>query len=321
MFEALFGSVAVKILAVITGLAGVVTGLAVTDAIPGLAGLGGESAVQASSRTPAGETSVSAGAQTSDVAVPGPSDEAIAVAQNATDLAGEAQGIALQVQAAAQECVASVTAAVNGLTARIPGATSPAQAQALVAEAGVIGETARECAAIAGSLGQTAVGLARQATDQLTAALGTLGVDGLGAPVGPGQEALDTALVATDLATDSADGAMNLALSIADQVTKLATGAVSSALGIQAQALEFALQAAGTAQGAAQGVAPTVPGIPSIPGAGGLPIPGGTGNPAGMGMDAAQMGFGFAKSIMGGFMGGFGGDGGFPIPGGFGFGG
>ncbi len=339
MFEGLFGSLIGKILAIVTGLAGVVTGLAVTDAIPlEIPGIESTNAsVSATANTPAGNAGASVSTPdltvAQEAAAEQAQEQAVAIADQALGIVADVNSQAAAAKTVADACVASVTDSVTKLTAKIPGIATPAAAQALVAEAGAIGTAAQQCVAEAGKLGQTAVDLAKTALQQVTQAAGLL--NGLGLPTGIAGDKVDAAVAATDAATGIADDAMKLALSIADKVTKMATGAVGDSMGIQQAVLEAALKAANTATGVAGSVSPVplpgtgttggtgLPGLPSIPGVGSLPIPGiggATGNPAQLGLGMAQMGMGLASSIMNQFLGGMGGGGipgvgSLPIPG------
>lgn len=313
--EGFLGGVIGKIVAAVTGIAGIFGGLAATGTLPGVAGSNEpvEASGSTQASTPAGSSSVSASGSVQGVptpAVPEVDPASAPQIQQAVTIAAQAKQTAASAQAAASQCVNAIAAEIIALIGSVAGVTDPAQAQQLVDKAVEIGAQARACA-------DEARALAQQGVDQATAASGLMGnlpVVGTNPAGGPSAAGIATGQTAVDDANEIADDALAMALRIIEQVTEMATGAFNDALGIQQKAQAAGLKAAGSAAGLAPDSVPSVPGtdgLPSLPGLGddGFPSIPGVG-----GANPGELGLGLAGEVLSTLTGAFGG--GLPVPGG-----
>ncbi|HEX2053538.1 MAG TPA: hypothetical protein VHJ78_07445 [Actinomycetota bacterium] len=203
---------------------------------------------------------------------------ALASAEQAIAAAEQAQKAAQEAAAITARCIEESMAQVSTLVDGILTASSPAQAQAIVAQARNIGGGVKSCADQAAAAGQTGVGRAGEATMLAqTAAQGAPALDD------QGRSAVAAAEKAARTAATSAGSALQMSQSIVDNVTSLAASLVNSSLGLQQ---------------AATAAAPPPPaaGTPAPPAGGNFTNPGAW---AGRGMD-------YANEIMRSFMGGAG---------------
>lgn len=203
---------------------------------------------------------------------------ALASAEQAIAAAEQAQKAAQQAAAITASCIEESMARVSTLVDGILGAASPAQAQALVAQARGIGGGVKACADQASAVGQSGVGHAGEASRLAAAAAqDTLALSD------QGRTAVTAAEKAARTATNSAGQALNMTQSIVDNVTSLASSLVNSSLSLAQSTVPHASP-------------PPVAGTPATPAGTNFYNPGAW---AGWGMD-------YANEIMRSFMGGAG---------------
>ena len=167
----------------------------------------------------------SAGARPNDLAA---HQAALQSAEQAIAAAEQAQKAAQEAAAISARCIEESMARVSALVDGILGTTSPAQAQALVAQAQSAGGTVKACADQAAAAGQAGVGHASEA-ERLAL---------LAAQTAPGlppaeQAAVEAARRAARTAGTSAGKALGMSQSIVDDVTDLATSLLNSTLVVQ----------------------------------------------------------------------------------------
>lgn len=121
-----------------------------------------------------------------------------------------------------------INVAGSTLVDGILGAASPAQAQALVAQARSVGGTVKACADQAAAAGQAGVGHATEA--ERLAQMAAQGAPALGSAE---QAAIEAARRAARTADASAGKALGMSQSIVDDATDLATSLLNSTLGLQ----------------------------------------------------------------------------------------
>lgn len=153
---------------------------------------------------------------------------ALASAEKAVQEAEQAQKAAQEAAATSARCIEQSMAQVSTLVDRIMSATSPAQAQALVTQAGNLGGGVKACADQATALGQAGVTHAGEATrlaQEASTAESVAGKQVLAA--------IDAANNAARTAGTSATRALDMSRSIVDNVSSLAAGLINSSLGLQ----------------------------------------------------------------------------------------
>jgi hypothetical protein len=153
---------------------------------------------------------------------------ALASAEKAVQEAEQAQKAAQEAAATSARCIEESMAQVSTLVDGILSASSPAQAQALVTQAGSLGGGVKACADQATSLGQAGVVHAGEATRLAQEASGAESVAS-----GQVQAAIDAANNAARTASTSAGRALDMSRSIVDNVSSLAAGLINSSLGLQ----------------------------------------------------------------------------------------
>jgi hypothetical protein len=153
---------------------------------------------------------------------------ALASAEKAVQEAEQAQKAAQEAAATSARCIEQSMAQVSTLVDGILSATSPAQAQALVTQAGNLGGGVKACADQATALGQAGVTHAGEAT-RLAQEASTA------ESVASNQvlAAIDAANNAARTAGTSATRALDMSRSIVDNVGTLAAGLINSSLGLQ----------------------------------------------------------------------------------------
>lgn len=314
MFGGLLGTVAGKIIAAVTGVAGVAGGLAAAGALPDI-GTQHSASASGEASTPAGSTSASAEASVSgptgpevpEVEVP----ELPVGAGDALAIATQARQTASEARAAASECVNTIRAEVIALVSSVRGATNPDQADELVEQAREIGAKARACAEAARELAQHSVDEASEARG-LLARVPVVG----GHPAnGSADAGYATARTAVADANEIASDALDMAFGTSGDVTEIATQAVGDSIAIQRKAKEAGLKAANSAAGIAGGAAPGLGGTDDL----GVPIPGLGGDdlPVVGQIDQlrpTEFGTGLAQQVLSTFTEAVGG--GLPVPGG-----
>lgn len=153
---------------------------------------------------------------------------ALVAAEKAVQEAELAQRAAQEAAATSARCIEESMAQVSVLTDGILSATGPAQAQALVTQAGNLGGDVKACADQATSLGQAGVAYAGEAARLAQEASRAESVAS-----DPIQAAIDAANNAARTAGTSATRALDMSRSIVDNVSTLAAGLINSSLGLQ----------------------------------------------------------------------------------------
>ncbi|CAN5893013.1 hypothetical protein BH23ACT12_BH23ACT12_10730 [soil metagenome] len=202
---------------------------------------------------------------------------ALTSAEQAVQAAEQAQKAAQEAAATSARCVEESMSQVSTLVDRILSAGSPAQAQALVTQAGNVGGGVRACADQATALGRTGVahaGEAARLARQASAAESVASDQVLAA--------IDTANDAARAAGTAATRALDMSNSVVDNVSTVAAGLIQSTLNLQ-QTLS---------------TAPPPPPSGSAPSAG--PPPAGVTDPNAW----ANWGLNYSDQIMGSFLGG-----------------
>lgn len=203
---------------------------------------------------------------------------ALTSAEQAVQAAGRAQKAAQEAAATSARCAEESMAQVSTLVDRILSAGSPAQAQALVAQAGNVGGGVRACADQATALAQSGVAHAGEAARFAQQSSG-----GESVASDQVQAAIDAANDAARAAGTAATRALDMSNSIVDNVSTLAAGLIQSTLNLQ-QTLNT------VPPPPAAGAAP-----PAAP-----PPPAGVTDPNAW----ADWGVNYANQIMGSFLGG-----------------
>ena len=189
MFKGLFGSLIGKITSFALLVAGLTGGMAATGDLPGFVSFTSENPSVFQQASPAGialdfPTSVLAQKAPEPViveALPAPAEVIVEVAAPVT--------VAALAPPAPPKCVGQIEGLVTGLVNGIQAITSPEQAQAMLAQAGSIGEATKGCAAettAAGNLGLDQLG---KVTEQLVAAVGQIQALPILSAVSPAQGA------------------------------------------------------------------------------------------------------------------------------------
>lgn len=203
---------------------------------------------------------------------------ALASAEQAVQAAGLSQKAAQEAAATSARCVDESMSKVSALVDQILAAGTPAQAQALVTQAGNVGSEVKSCADQARALGQAGVGHAGEAA--------RLAQEASAAPAAAStqvQAAIDAANNAARTAGTSATRALDMSNSVVDNVSSLAAGLIQNTLNLQ-QTLNTAPPL--PAPGRPSSVAPPPPANVTDPNA------------------WANWGMNYANQIMGSFMGG-----------------
>jgi hypothetical protein len=187
MFKGLFGSVIGKITSFALLVAGLTGGMAATGDLPRLVSSTAElpHAVQQSS--PGGvalDFPISVLAK--QVPQPIPAEALPAPTEIVTEIVVPAK-VAAPARQAPPKCVGQVQGLVTGLVNGIQAITSPEQAQAMLAQAGSIGEATQGCAVESTAAGNLGLDQLVKLTEQLVAAVGQIqALPILSAPQGPG---------------------------------------------------------------------------------------------------------------------------------------
>jgi hypothetical protein len=177
---------------------------------------------------------------------------ALASAERAVQEAEQAQKAAQEAAATSARCIEESMAQVSTLVDGILSATSPAQAQALVTQAGSLGGGVKACADQATNLGQAGVSHAGEATRLAQEASGAQAVAS-----DQVKAAIDAANNAARTAGTSSTRALDMSRSIIGNVSTLAAGLINSSLGLQETLIST--DATAPAAGAPAAVAPRPP--------------------------------------------------------------
>ena len=159
---------------------------------------------------------------------PAAQQAALASAEQAIAAAEQAQRAAQEAAATSARCMEESMAQVSALVEGILGATSPAQAQAMVAQAKTIGTNVKSCSDQASAIGRNGVVFAAQAAELAHKASGAspaMTPEALASVHSAGQ--------AARMAETSASQALSVSRSIVDNVSGLAASLVSSSIGLQ----------------------------------------------------------------------------------------
>ena len=152
---------------------------------------------------------------------------ALASAEQAVQAAGLAQKAAQEAAATSARCVDESMSKVSALVDQILAAATPAQAQAMVTQAGNVGSEVKSCADQARALGQAGVDHAGEASR-----LAAVAAQAAPALSEQGRSAVAAAEKAARTATSSAGQSLAMTQSIVDNVTNLATSLLDSSLNL-----------------------------------------------------------------------------------------
>lgn len=185
MFKGLFGSLIGKITSFALLVAGLTGGMAATGELPRF--------VSSTSELPPAVQPTSQGTVALDfpVSVLAKPEPVVAEAPPAPAEVGQEVVVAVRAPAPAPpappKCVGQVQGLVTGLVNGIQAITSPEQAQAMLAQAGSIGEATQGCAVESTAAGNLGLDQLVKLTEQLVAAVGQIqALPILSGPQGPG---------------------------------------------------------------------------------------------------------------------------------------